>query len=475
MDFKEFVANNKSMLIAPAGYGKTHTIAECIEHCVGKQLILTHTHAGVASIKEKIKSLNISPRKLHVETITSYAQKYVLAFYKGEIPPQEDAKEYYPFLIKKATELIQKAPIADVIKVSYSGLFVDEYQDCTTSHHQFILALSTLLPTRILGDHLQGIFNFNREPLISLESEVDTAGFNEHKYLLQQPWRWIKGNNTSLGDTLKQIRKLLEDQQEVDLSMFKEIETVVITESDLFDHRKQYNKTLREILQLKNVLIIHPDAKSVEARKKIVRTFNGSVFLIEAIDDKDFYRIAKCIDGIKNGDVKKSIRDIAYDLFNPTSLDPWFNEKGLKRKKGEEASYIEPLAKDIDGLCNTFTYESVFKILEQINHFPQSKCYRKELLECIYDCLKEVVYAGGSVYEVMVKRRNYVRRAGKKIYGRCIGTTLLTKGLEFETVVILNAHKFACRKNLYVALTRASKRLIIFTESFILNPYNRNI
>jgi hypothetical protein len=53
--YKDFVSSPKSLLIAPAGYGKTHTIAECLKYTVGHQLILTHTHAGVASIKEKVK------------------------------------------------------------------------------------------------------------------------------------------------------------------------------------------------------------------------------------------------------------------------------------------------------------------------------------------------------------------------------------------------------------------------------------
>ena len=71
----------------------------------------------------------------------------------------------------------------------------------------------------------------------------------------------------------------------------------------------------------------------------------------------------------------------------------------------------------------------------------------------------------------MNNKRNMTRRIGRKISGRCIGTTLLTKGLEFDTVAILNAHKFDCPKHLYVAMTRASKRLIIFTDKPNLNPY----
>ena len=108
MDYKEFVSKPKSMLIAPAGYGKTHSIAECLLHSNGKQLILTHTHAGITSIKEKIVKANVPKKNYHIETITSYAQKYVLAFYTGvDIPEQKNASEYYAFVVTKATELIK--------------------------------------------------------------------------------------------------------------------------------------------------------------------------------------------------------------------------------------------------------------------------------------------------------------------------------------------------------------------------------
>ena len=77
-----------------------------------------------------------------------------------------------------------------------------------------------------------------------------------------------------------------------------------------------------------------------------------------------------------------------------------------------------------------------------------------------------------TVYESMVNSRNLIRRIGNRVEWKCIWTTLLTKWLEFDTVLILNAHKFNCPKNLYVAITRASNKLIIFSESNILSPYN---
>lgn len=64
----------------------------------------------------------------------------------------------------------------------------------------------------------------------------------------------------------------------------------------------------------------------------------------------------------------------------------------------------------------------------------------------------------------MKEMRNVVRRGGRKIRGRCIGTTLLTKGLEFDTVIILDAHRFEDSKNFYVAISRACKNLVILSK-----------
>ena len=42
MNFEKFISESKSMVVAPAGFGKTHAIALCLRHAKGKQLILTH-------------------------------------------------------------------------------------------------------------------------------------------------------------------------------------------------------------------------------------------------------------------------------------------------------------------------------------------------------------------------------------------------------------------------------------------------
>ena len=65
LEFDRFLNTSPNLLVAPAGYGKTHTIAKSVDvlQKAGEEnsvLVLTHTNAGIASIREKIKQLVLS-------------------------------------------------------------------------------------------------------------------------------------------------------------------------------------------------------------------------------------------------------------------------------------------------------------------------------------------------------------------------------------------------------------------------------
>ena len=469
----EFSSKDKSMLIAPAGFGKTHTIAECLKTINSKQLILTHTHAGVASIKEKIKKEGIPNSCFEVETISSFAQKYVLAFYTGnDLPSQDDKKLYHPFIIEKANDLFKLKPIRQIITNSYNGLFIDEYQDCTVSQHNLMLLLSELFPTHILGDFLQGIFGFNGEQLVDLNDELAMKGFIDSKYELDKPQRWLNGNNAKLGSDLKSIREDLISKKEVDLNKYTSIELKLITELDLFNASKDYYKQISKLLDEENVLILHPDSTSIHSRLKIIQTFNNRFTLVESIDAKEFYSLSKEADLLTKENIRLKLIELCHKLFNKTGVDIWFNNKGFKSKtKTEDKEKLKPLEILFNSLEENLSFINLAKLLKSIKELTGVKCYRKELFSTFCKALEDAEIQSISVLESMNNKRNMTRRIGKKIYGRCIGTTLLTKGLEFDTVAILNAHKFECPKHLYVAMTRASKRLIIFTDKPILSPY----
>lgn len=148
-------------------------------------------------------------------------------------------------------------------------------------------------------------------------------------------------------------------------------------------------------------------------------------------------------------------------------MNQWFNRKGLKRKSGnKEKKIILPIKNLIQELENSdgINYKIVNQVLIAISKLPGATCYRPEVFKNICSSLIQAHKEKVTVYEAMLQKRNQVRMLGRKVYGKCIGTTLLTKGLEFDTVLVLHAEKFTCPKHFYVALTRASKRLIIISQ-----------
>lgn len=490
LDHLEFVTKGKSMLIAPAGFGKTHTIAECLKHTQnkGKQLILTHTHAGVASIKEKIKKEGIPYSSYEVETITSFAQKYVLSFYIGKLPfEQENPKKYYPFIINEAISLFKLAPIKQIVSNTYTGLFVDEYQDCTVKQHELILLLSELFPTHILGDFLQGIFGFNGEQLVDMLNPADMKDFLVTKYELDKPQRWLNGNNASLGESLKEIRRLLEDCEEVNLSNYKaSIEVVKMKKSDEFLEfevksdtggkiKNPLNKRIWDLKKEYSLLMLYPNNeknRNSAPRELFIKLFGDDFKLLEAIDDKLFYKYSKLFDETTSKNISKDLNSILSKCYTKKCLDYWFKNSNLENN---ELALFKPISDNIGKLKKEINKQIIGETMRMIHSLPKMKCIRKEIISSVIYSLQEAYLNNCSVYESMINRRNSIRRVGRKVIGKCVGTTLLTKGLEFDTVVILNAHEFDCPKHLYVAMTRASKRLLIFTENLALSPYKTNV
>ena len=499
MDYQAFVNGDKTLLIAPAGYGKTHTIVECLKHTSGRQLILTHTHAGVASIKEKILKSDIAPNRYSVETISSFAQKYTNAFYTGtDTPDQENSNEYHPFIIDKATVILKSIIVKSVIKATYTGLFVDEYQDCTITQHKMILALSESLKTHILGDDLQGIFDFHGD-LVDLET--DLLDF-EKVESLSIPHRWYQeDNNSALGDALKEFRGLLSQEIEIDFALHKVegLYIINVQPDDIYNSESNYRKCLNKLIlnpdsdpAFNSLLIIVPKYNEIRNCGQRVPKGNishrvqiraqidpsKSLTLLEAIDDSSFYSLAKKIDtlcsSIKRSPmpIKKIKTDVLDKMFNSTGLNNWFNDNGIKNKQAD-ADKVKAfvLKTTIDRFISEPTPLNMNNIIQELMNNLKIKYKREGLVYAILNALKHSELEEIAVYEAMKNHRNVIRRSGRKIKGKCIGTTLLTKGLEFDTVAILDADKFDCPKHLYVALTRCCKKLIIFSPQNTLSPY----
>ena len=116
---------------------------------------------------------------------------------------------------------------------------------------------------------------------------------------------------------------------------------------------------------------------------------------------------------------------------------------------------------------------NIANLIVAIAKLPEIVVYRKEFLRDIYHTLVDANKLRITASESIVRNRNVLRRKGRKVMRKSIGTTLLTKGLEFDNVVILNAQQFDDPRHFYVALTRCSEKLVVISSTAVLHPYNQ--
>lgn len=506
MDYQAFVNCKKSLIIAPAGYGKTYAIAECLKYTEGRQLVLTHTHAGIASLKSKFKNADIPSSHYGIETISGFLQRYVLALYTGgDLPPQDD-KSFHAVVTEKALPIFQKTLTQAVLEASYSGIFIDEYQDCSIAQHKVLMEMARNIPCHVLGDPLQGIFDFDGE-IVDFERDLD--GFDLFPQL-STPHRWkSNGNNKHLGQLMVRIRKCLEAKISFSLKDDPDNGRHLIDTKgqDVTAPNSCFIKELQKIIQGKDsygyfpsMLIVVPEyigengnkAGDINDRAKLLQkiNFDGSITLIEATDGAAFYSSAKKLDELVNsiGRSRKPIKKVFSVLvliFQKSSpqrtrnrgVNDWFSRRGsqdwtIKRKHGNYAEIASDLQSKIQGFIDAPSYTTLNAAIQFFDN--TIKCQhqkRPELAKELIKCLEQAVLNGCTANEAMAARKNITRRMGKKIDGKCLGTTLLTKGLEFDTVVILDAHRFSCPKHFYVAVTRCCKQLVIFSDGKKFSPY----
>ena len=133
---------------------------------------------------------------------------------------------------------------------------------------------------------------------------------------------------------------------------------------------------------------------------------------------------------------------------------------------------LRSTAESRDSLITTTTIEV---IKESTDKYQASSTFVQHLInEQDYDtCLKNgssmaissYLSSGHTLLDEVTRKRNRARVQGRKLYGKIIGTTLLTKGLEADTIILVEPSELFKDKDglkhLYVALTRAVKEIVL--------------
>ena len=489
-ELTDFIKCQRGLLIAPAGHGKTTAIADCLLLCPEKscQLILTHTHAGIASLRTKFQKKLIPSSRYCLETITGFAQRYVLGFLGSSVLPEETDKSYFSVTIEKCRVLLQSNLVQSIIKSSYDGVFVDEYQDCTLDQHEMVMALAQSLPLRLLGDPLQGIFSFDSKPLVDFDRDLSIF---ERFDILNYPWRW-QNSNPKLGQEMLRLRLCLETNAPVNLQNKSDIGFYVVSLSENDQDSLRILTNQLRSHDTESLLVICPSYKEPNKIGRVV--FKGNLddrikikqrvdlgnryVIIDALDSDEDYSCARKIDTfVEQCSTKRRIKKVSrfYDLLctlhlKMSEIKKWIDKKGnrLIAKQKEKATLSKALSEKFSIFESRPTLEGLHDLINLVVSLPAVKYYHSDLYSLINRCFQVAQANDISMLEAMKLIKGRIRHQGRKIQGRVIGTTLLTKGLEFDTVVVWNAHKFEDAKNFYVAISRACKKLILLTNNDVL-------
>jgi len=468
----ELARNPRGAMIAPAGCGKTHVIATAVaRYGGGRELILTHTHAGVEALRGRLARMGVPARAYHLDTIAGWALRLATAFpATSRLPtaePRTDAE--YTGVYAAAASLLGLRSIREIIRASYAGVFIDEYQDCTVAQHGLALALLDVLPCRVVGDPLQGIFDFRDNEAIRWDEHVSPVF--EPVAGPTRPWRWAD-KNPALGEWLGEVRDCLENGRAINL---QGAPVRWVDGSDPIAKAQNQREACFRAARLDqgSVVAIHGIANQCH---HLAARLGGLYSCVEAVDTKDLYRAAAAVDAADGNGRAIAVMDFAAKCMTEVG-------SALKSVRNALAAGRQPRVRKHMDVCRTIMAVAeadslpateIERALAAMVGLPGAVVYRWELLRAMEKALGTLRQGeAASLEEAAWVVRNRSRRLGRVMPRCAVGTTLLVKGLEFDHAVVLDADAFDA-KNLYVALTRGARSLTVVSREPVVFPMIRH-
>jgi hypothetical protein len=457
----------RSYLVAAAGCGKTETVAWAAGfHADGRQLVLTHTHAGVKALKDRLRRIGATRGRVHVDTIAGFALRYAASFPSlsrlSTVEPT--TPEHWNSVYEAAYRVFDGSVGRRVLEASYAGMFVDEYQDCIRPQHDLVFAMAQTMPCRVVLDPLQAIFGF-AGPLVS--APHDLAPTFERLADLTTPWRW-RECNPELGDWLLEVRGRLERGEAI------ELEGAPVTRAQA-SHAGRIAACRRLVGETGSAVAIGQwprDCHSIASRLR------GLFTSMEPMECPDLLDWAERLEEASGPTRALLLIEFAATCMTRvgTVLDPIagaFRAGRSPRSRG--APEVQRAVARLSDVASEAALGPILPAMEAIEGIPERVLYRRELWR---EMRRSVWALGGDRHPSLRGAAWYVRdrgrHGGRRVDHRTVSRTLLVKGLEFDHAVVLDADVHDAH-NLYVALTRGSQSLTVVSSGSHLRPRPRDV
>lgn len=465
------LSSPRSFAVAAAGCGKTELLGQLVaDPRSGRQLVLTHSHAGVAAIKKRLANMRVPADKFHLDTIAGWCLRYGAAYptISGFHPGAEadpDWNATYP----GAEKVCRTALGRRVLRESYSGVLVDEYQDCSLKQHALIGSLAECVPCRGVGDPMQTIFGFRGDPVVpwtTIQTDFDVVDG-----ALKEPWRWRReGRNAELGEWLVEARQQLEATGRLVIRTDAPVTWVQPHHS--LEPQEAWATTCKVVSSPTNETVV-AILKWPNACRDLAKRMGGRWPVVERFDDPDLLRLGLRLVDADGAAVVEALVDFVSERMTAmgtalrTAVEAIKAGRGVSRitKHRDHADRLSALAAAPTPLNALAWLEGV------LAHRDDWWLYRRE---CVYQLREALRHCGENAFvqlpDAVSAARTRARHRGRQTHRRTIGTPLLVKGLEFDHAILLWEQDHLSVQELYVALTRASKSLTIVSRSRTLVP-----
>lgn len=456
-DAQLLASSERAFAVAPAGFGKTELIARAIELSSHKSLVLTHTHSGVNAMRARLQRLGVPRDKYGVATIAGWALKYTSAYRSlSGLTIALPSGDEWPQVYEAAVEILHRKVAQDVIRRSFSGVYVDEYQDCNLVQHSIVLAIADILPCRLLGDPLQAIFDF-AEPTIRWRDDV-VPNFERLPDLVT-PHRW-QDTNPELGDWFSKVRPRLMAGQTIDLGSAP-LEWMDNTPQNqrraCLEAAKNKDSSVAAIMKW-------PDECHLLASR-----LSGLYGSMETLDCQGLMSFARQIDEARIG-TEKVVHLIAFATQCFTAVGTHLSAFMDRYQSGSLPSTTllgrnRQVVEALNRLATDSTPNSLIEAARAIERYPDVRLYRRELWQEMKTTV--LTFRSGtheSLQETAWYVRDRARRNGRRPDLHVVSRTLLIKGLEFDHSIVVDTDKLNA-KEFYVALTRGKNRLTVLSSN----------
>ena len=461
---------NRGTVTAPAGCGKTHLIAEALSRHKGTKpiLVLTHTNAGVVALRHRLDHAGVSAKAYRLSTIDGWAMRLISMFparsaHDPDILNLAQPGTDYPNIRVAAARLLKAEHVNDVIAASYARLIVDEYQDCSVRQHAVVAYAALVLPTCTLADPLQAIFGFGADDLAKWE---DVCGYFPIAGELTKPWRWINAGTEPLGGWLLEVRAKLLAGDGIDLRTAPQGVTWVELDGTA-DHERRLAAARTRPPGGDGCVLIIADSTSPDGQRRYASQTPGAV-TVEAVDLKDLVAFARDLN-VDAPDALDRVANFAQSVMTHVGANDLVRrvrslERGTARNAPTDAERAG------QSFVRTPSHRRAIELLVEIGKEGGVRPHRPAVLRACFKALEMCDGKEGlSFHDATLRVREQNRWMGRPLPRRAVGSTLLLKGLEAETAVILNPAGLDAR-NLYVAMTRGSKTLVVCSATPVLNP-----